>query len=151
MAASGQPASTRLIGATVLAPIYGPLPISFALIAVSDAAFSYSQIMPDLGRVFGLSLLVSAFGLPATIVAGLPWHSALQARGNASIHAYWAPALIVGGALGAALMTIISVEALPLLFATAAGALSGASIALTFWLIRRPDRDARPTQAITTP
>lgn len=115
----------------------------------------YSQVPATQQHIAGmLAFLVGVgvfqgviYGSLAMVILGLPRHELLLKRTKARAWMYAAAGLIAGAAFGA-IFALPALLASPQVVSSAAllplGATAGAAAAMTFWLIRRPDRDAPP-------
>jgi hypothetical protein len=91
-----------------------------------------------------LVLLGSALCFAMMVVAGIPWHLYASGRGWGGWRAYVVAGSIAGLACGSLILASGSaVLGLRIAAATGAAMAVGALSALTFWLIRRPDRDTK--------
>lgn len=145
--------NTRMVAGLMLAPLcgaFGSPTIVFFVSSVIDfinRGFDWRAfaIMTSSGA-FTLIFLIYAvvFGIPITIVIGTPAYLVLKKLGANGFAVYLVGGAIIAiiGAMSAAALTGwgmgLFVSGFILLIAS-----SGGIGGLTFWLIRRPDRDAK--------
>jgi hypothetical protein len=137
---TSRPRWSRLFSATIIAPFGGALGVSICAIlfaaVTGDVFFMTLAIIP----LFALAYAATV-GLALSAVSAGPLHMLLSALGQRDALAYALTGAICGALLSAALQQ----QQLWLPISTVAGAFWMG----TFWLIRRPDRDAAnpPTSA----
>lgn len=137
----------------LLAPMIGGA-VSAMISALPLLVFGNEEVRTSLNLPAAMSMgfLIGAFlGLPAALTLGLPIHLLLLRYGWTSLLHYSAFGAVIAFAMQSTLMLAFNglsflgaehgIWALSLLTALA-GAIGG----LVFWLIRRPDRDARGAQ-----
>lgn len=141
-----------------------------ALITCVYAAFTTTILMLANGAsdLTQAAIITLSFGFCISLFVassiGLPWHWLLGRLKLSSPIWYVAAGLIVGGIVSAFLIDAVSIAPGKRTFQTRLtaifehmfipwmiGATSGGVFALSAWLIRRPDRDARPVRAPDTP
>ncbi len=145
-------AGARLITGLFLAPIIGCL-VGSGLFVISNIAFeslatdSYTARQHELWYILGYVAIYSfqisiVIGVPVSFVFGLAIHVALERASISNLLAYAG----AGAALGIIALELFLLSrgdgasfeyGIPVL-----GGLCGGLSALTFWFIRRPDRDA---------
>jgi hypothetical protein len=139
----GAKPKAAFLRAGLLAPVVGGVwagLFSSAVMATTSEAFQSPSTFAFMLAL--TSIYASLIALPATWTLGLAWHGLACARGWRSIVAYTAFGFVAGSTI--ALLIYLLSEAV-WTAATWLGLLwfgsTGAVIALTGWLIRRPDRD----------
>lgn len=126
--------------ASVLAPIIA------SFVVTGMVALSPWMSGPISAREFvNLSLIAASWSAPVSLLIGLPWHAFAYSRRWRSAIAYWAPGLLVGAALPTAVLAPFGLAREYFLLIAWPGAV-GCATGLIAWLIRRPDRDAPPSQ-----
>ncbi len=157
----GRPQAENTGGKTVtgllIAPFAGSVGAALVLLVIAcvqhaanaGLEFLYlGNVVAILGFAISLAIMIaSTLGITASIALGLPSHLLLKRAGQTHLIAYSAAGSLVGAISGTLYALFVGMTsnngfwALP-------GGLAGAFGGLTFWVIRRPDRD---TTSVATP
>lgn len=142
----------RTITGLLCAPVGGAFLTTVIFVAIMSATSDRPVIVGPTSATltFAVPLMLGAiYGWPIAFIIGWPAHAYLAKRGDAALSAY----IVLGAciALALALLLIFAQRLwanwLSFAFFATAGAITG----LTFWLIRRPDRDTGPPLPADSP
>jgi len=132
--------------AAVAAPFIGALIAIPVYLAIVGLIGGESSLLAFIRVAFTIALYTGALlGVPAMVLFGLPIHSILLAFGYRSAWHYSLMGALAGMVVGAIVLLWLSdapAETTNWAPSFALGSFTGALSALTFWLVRRPDRDA---------
>lgn len=135
-------AAAAPIGTAFAFTIY--MTLADALLTNGRAAFPDWRAIVKFGGGYGLIV-----GVPLTASLGLATHAVLSGRRWRHVSTYALSGAAVGTLVGS--VYGCAENSIDGLWLAIPGALTGACIAACFWLIRRPDHIASPTQSNTTP